>query len=387
MIKWPVFRIEEIASHHPSSLATGPFGSAVSSRNFRASGIPMLRGSNLSTDVGVRLVEDELVYLAHDKAEDFKRSIARRGDLIFTCWGTVGQVGLIDKNSRYAEYIVSNKQMKLTPDRRIADSEFLYYQLSEPSRVREVQDRSIGSTIPGFNLGQLRAVKVYLPPIAEQKAIAEVLGALDDKIAANTRIAETALSLAHALYHSSVADQSERVELRELIGFEYGRSLPASTRTAGEVRVVGSGGVTGMHDTALVDRAGIVVGRKGSMGTVHWIDGPHYPIDTTFYVVNRSPYPDEFLYFALEVAGFSGMNSDSAVPGLNRDAALSETTRIPSLDGLRSFQESVPSLFILRATLARESQTLAELRDTLLPALMDGTIRVKDAIATTEEVL
>ena len=126
MSEWQHVTVEELAAAEPNAMATGPFGSSISSKFFVDEGVPVIRGSNLSEKVGTRLDESKLAFVTEEKAQELARSIARRGDLIFTCWGTIGQVGLIDERSQYEEYIVSNKQMKLTPDPDKADSLFLY---------------------------------------------------------------------------------------------------------------------------------------------------------------------------------------------------------------------------------------------------------------------
>ena len=87
--------VEDIKAPIQNALATGPFGSAIGSRFFADSGVPVIRGGNLSQDVGTRLIDNGYVFIAPDKAQEFSRSFARRGDLIFTCWGTIDQVGLI----------------------------------------------------------------------------------------------------------------------------------------------------------------------------------------------------------------------------------------------------------------------------------------------------
>ena len=204
--EWRRVRVEDIKSSAPSALATGPFGSAIGSRFFQDSGVPVLRGSNLSEDVGTRLVEEDLAFLSPAKAAEFRRSVARRGDLVFTCWGTIGQVGLIDDRSHFPEYIVSNKQMKLTPDPDKADSQFLYYLFSSPEMVAYVRSAGIGSSVPGFNLGQLRQMPILLPPLAEQRRIAGILGALDDKIELNRQTSQTLESMARALFKSWFVD-------------------------------------------------------------------------------------------------------------------------------------------------------------------------------------
>ncbi|RYD85477.1 MAG: restriction endonuclease subunit S [Verrucomicrobiaceae bacterium] len=206
MTGWQTVAIEEIAAPTPNALSTGPFGSAISSKFFRDTGVPVIRGSNLSGELGVRLIDKRLVFIDQELADTFERSKVRQGDLVFTCWGTVDQVGLIDKRSRYSTYIISNKQMKLTPDPSKASSLFLYYTFSSPAFLDTIIAHAIGSSVPGFNLGQLRKMQITLPPLSEQIAIAEVLGTLDDKIEANRKLAATLEAMARALFKSWFVD-------------------------------------------------------------------------------------------------------------------------------------------------------------------------------------
>ena len=196
--EWRECTVDDLKSSAPNALATGPFGSAISSRFFADRGIPVIRGSNLSQDVGHRLIDDGLVFLSEEKAKEFSRSMARPGDLIFTCWGTIDQVGLVDGRSRFATYVVSNKQMKFTPDPQRADSLFLDDLFSNPEMRTAIRDQGIGSSVPGFNLGQLRSIRVRMPPLTEQRAIAHILGTLDDKIELNRRMNKTLEAMARA---------------------------------------------------------------------------------------------------------------------------------------------------------------------------------------------
>ncbi len=203
---WTEVTVEEIAAKSPNALATGPFGSSISARFFQGSGVPVIRGNNLSENVEHRLLEDNLAFLSTEKAQEFERSKVRAGDLIFTCWGTIGQVGLIDKRTTYPEYVISNKQMKLTPDSNKADSLFLYYLFSSPEMFERVKNQAIGTSVPGFNLGQLRSLTLKLPPLSEQHTIATILGSLDDKIELNRRINVTLEGLARAIFQSWFVD-------------------------------------------------------------------------------------------------------------------------------------------------------------------------------------
>ena len=204
--EWRTVTVEEIKAPSENALATGPFGSSISSKFFVDSGVPVIRGSNLSEDVGVRLNDRGLVFVSSEKAKEFSRSTVRKGDLVFTCWGTVNQIGLIDKRADYREYVISNKQMKLTPDPRKANSLFLYYLFSGPELQEIIKNQSIGSSVPGFNLGQLRAMQLRLPELDEQHAIAHILGSLDDKIDLNRQMNETLEAMARAIFKSWFVD-------------------------------------------------------------------------------------------------------------------------------------------------------------------------------------
>jgi type I restriction enzyme S subunit len=206
MSTWIEYSVGDIAAQAPHALATGPFGSSISSRFFQADGIPVIRKGNLSQDVGTRLIDDDWVFVSEDKAAEFSRSIVRCGDLVFTCWGTIDQVGLIDDSAKYAQYVISNKQMKLTPDPARFDSYFLYYLFKSSTFRDRIRSIAIGSSVPGFNLGQLRKKRIRAPEVAEQRTIAHVLRVLDDKIQLNRRISRELEELARILFTSWFVD-------------------------------------------------------------------------------------------------------------------------------------------------------------------------------------
>lgn len=235
-----------------------------------------------------------------------------------------------------------------------------------------------GSAQPSLNRNFLKGIPVRVPCRAEQDAIAEVLGALDDKIAANDRTLALLDSLAEATVDRAVRDVVPR-QLREVAELRYGKALPVAERTPGAVVVYGSGGQLGAHDCALVSQPGIVVGRKGTVGAVYWADGPHYPIDTTYYVVPRGGVTAHALFYALRNARLSELNSDSAVPGLNRDEAYVQWVRVPAEAGSGDLCAQLESAFELARQTRRESAALARTRDQLLPLLMSGKVTVKEA--------
>jgi len=90
--------------------------------------------------------------------------------------------------------------MKLTPHPDKADSFFLYYYFSSPQVQEQIIGNNIGSSVPGFNLGQLKTMVLNLPPLPEQKAIASVLSSLDDKIGLLHRQNKTLEAIAETFF-------------------------------------------------------------------------------------------------------------------------------------------------------------------------------------------
>lgn len=127
--------------------------------------------------------------------------------------------------------------------------------------------------------------------------------------------------------------------------FTYGKGLPAKKRNPdGYFLVYGSNGPVGTHDQPLVDEPGIVIGRKGTVGSVHFVPKPFWPIDTTFYVVSAPGRHLKYTYYLLKSIGLREMNADSAVPGLNRDAAHAKAIAVPPLPEQRAIAHILGSL-------------------------------------------
>lgn len=144
----------------------------------------------------------------------------------------------------------------------------------------------------------------------------------------------------------------------EFCPFIYGKNLPASKRNPGKIKVYGSNGVVGLHNEPLINEPGIIIGRKGTVGTVHYSNGPFWAIDTTFYVTASSRRDLKFTFYVLKSLGLEKMNSDSAVPGLNRDTAHACKLNIPPLPVQKKIS------FVL-SSLDNKIEVLKEMNDTL----------------------
>lgn len=149
--------------------------------------------------------------------------------------------------------------------------------------------------------------------------------------------------------------------------FAYGKGLPERDRRGGSVPVFGSNGVVGWHDEFAVNGAGIIIGRKGTVGSVILSGTPFWPIDTTFYVGEADHRDLRFTAALLQSLGLDQRNSHSAVPGLSRDDAHQLLIRVPSLDEQRriahvlsALDERIEVTSRLIDLLSAAAQTLSE---------------------------
>ena len=156
------------------------------------------------------------------------------------------------------------------------------------------------------------------------------------------------------------------VTVGEFCPFLYGKSLPENIRKEGNIPVVSSSGVTGRHDTALVQTKGIVIGRKGTVGKITRIQEPFWPIDTAFYIADEPKKKDlNFTYYLLQTLGLEHMNSDSAVPGLNRNNAHARTIHVPPLPEQKAIAEILGALDDKIALNRRMCKTLESMAQAL----------------------
>jgi type I restriction enzyme S subunit len=183
---WQLRLVDDIKSPEPHSCVAGPFGSKISSKYFTDEGIPVIRGNNLRDDL-TRFVPEGFVFVSEARAQEYRPQHTHGGDLVFTCWGSIGQVGLIPEDGPYPEYIISNKQLKLRVDRNIADPLFCFYYFASPRYTEYIRNRSIGGAVPGINLGILKSLPIALPSTKVQHHIADILSAYDDLIENNQR--------------------------------------------------------------------------------------------------------------------------------------------------------------------------------------------------------
>jgi type I restriction enzyme, S subunit len=330
---------------------------------------------------------------------------AKAPGVVMGRYGTIGQIYYITR-----DYWPHNTALYVR-DFKSNDPHFIYYLL----QTLDFNAHNDKSSVPGLNRNHLHLIPVTIPAeIEEQRAIASVLGSLDDKIEANRRENETMEATARALFKSWFVDFDPvrakmegrqpagmdaeiaalfpdsfeesalglipagwRVaKLGEVAEFAYGKALKEDTRRIGTVPVYGSNGQVGWHDEALVKAPGIVIGRKGNPGVVTWVQNDFFPIDTTFFLVKTGLIDSlPYLYYYTEMMNLASLGADSAVPGLNRNMAYMSDIVVPNVSVLTAFDGFVIPIFEQMNMSESESHTLAETRNVLLPKLLSGDIK------------
>ena len=382
-------------------------------------GLPFARAGNINEgfrfDDADRFPEEHLARVGN--------KISQPGDVVFTSKGTVGRFAFVrptDPRFVYSPQLCFWRSL----DRETIEPRFLYYWMF--GREFYVQFKGVaGQTDMAeyVSLNDQRRMHITLPPLPKQRAIAHILGTLDDKITLNRRMNETLEAMARAIFKSWFVDfdpvrakaagrdpglpaelaalfpasfqDSElgeipkgwRVEvLGGILELAYGKGLKEGKRHPGAIPVYGSNGQIGWHDEKLVDGPGIVVGRKGNPGVVTWAPTAFFPIDTTFYVVPKDQCPSfHFLFHALRTHDLTSLGADSAVPGLNRSMAYMSQQVVPPVEVLREFESLVEPLQAKVHSNNIQSRTLAAIRDALLPKLLSGELRLRDAERFLEE--
>jgi type I restriction enzyme, S subunit len=202
--EWRDVLLEDLAAPVRNALVGGPFGSDLVSSDYEPAGIPVIRGENLSDG---RWVRGDFVFVSIEKAKKLEANTASALDIIFTQRGAnhYRQVAVVPANEQ-RRFVISQSQMKLTVNRRLADPMFVYYAFRAPKQQEYLLRNAIQTGVPHTNLSILRKTPLRIPSVETQSGIARILGELDDKIELNRRMNETLEAMARALFKSWFVD-------------------------------------------------------------------------------------------------------------------------------------------------------------------------------------
>ena len=169
--------------------------------------------------------------------------------------------------------------------------------------------------------------------------------------------------------------------LGEVVELKYGKSLPATKRDGGLFPVYGSNGVVGNHSEPLVKTEGIIIGRKGSYGEIQLSHSPFFPIDTTYFVDDFYEQPLKYWSYQLKLLPLTELNRSTAIPGLNREDAYSQTIYLPPLAEQKVIADKLDTLLAQVETNKNRLECIPEIlktfRQSVLTAAMSGKLTDK----------
>lgn len=233
------------------------------------------------------------------------------------------------------EGITSNTTFVVKANESKIDKRLLpFIMLSEGFTQHSIKN-SKGSVNPYINWKDLASYEFLLPPMEQQFELYKLLSSIDDVLENELQLVSKLNTLRKSYMGKFQTSSSnwEKVKIKQLMNFNYGKPLKESERLTGDYQVVSSSGVQGTHNDFVVEGPGIVVGRKGNVGEITWVENSFWPIDTAYYVTLKKEYhfiPLKFIFFLLQSTNFKKFSIATAVPGLNRDDALSMNVYIPA---------------------------------------------------------
>ncbi len=428
--EWQTVRIEEIAE----KVSMGPFGSSIKVETFVTDGVPVISGQHLH---GFK-VNDKVGFnfITPTHAERLKNAIVQRGDIIFTHAGNIGQVAFIPENSSFNRYVISQRQFYMRCDKSKVIPEFIvaYFKTPEGQHKLLANRSQVGVPSIARPVTYLRTIEIPLPALPEQRAIAHILGTLDDKIELNRRMNETLEAMARAIFKSwfvdfdpvrakaegrdtglpkeiaglfpdgfedselgeiprgwKVTSVGEVFELNPTERIQKGKATPyldmASVPTHGSypdqpiLRPFTSGSKFRNGDTLLARITPCLENGKTALiqllpeGEIAWGS-------TEFIVIRaREPFPNEFGYLLARDSAFreNAIQSMSGTSGRQRvqeDSLAAFKIVQPDRKILKYFGTQVHKWFQLIKLNSEQIFSLVQTRDNLLPKLFSGEIRI-----------
>jgi len=353
----------------------------------RTDGFRIIRVADIR---GGRIALDSPDFVSAEYARQIGSKAAQAGDVLLTTKGTVGRVAIVPDLTQDAVYSPQLCWFRVHGHEHLS-ARFLSYWLSSAEFTSQASHLQ-GNTdmAPYISLFDLRKSSITLPVREEQEAIADVLGALDDKIASNNWLIESADMLMHQTFVS--AAPSIRVPLSSTASFVNGKAFTKGASGSGRVVVriaelnSGLSGSTVFSDAIVADqhvaRAGdILFAWSGSLTLHRWFRDDAIVNQHIFKVIPNPETPAWLSYELIrsKLDDFKGTAADKATTmGHIQRHHLDELVSVPSRETIAHLSPAMEALWHLALNAERENLTLAATRDTLLPQLLSGRLRIRD---------
>ena len=321
--------------------------------------------------------------LAGRDAPSRAKRLVRANDVLFaTVRPTLQRIAIVP--DELDGQVCSTGYFVLRPKPQV-DSRFLFYSLFTAPFCEQMKKLQKGASYPAVTDGDIRSQEIAFPPLPEQRRIVGILDEAFDGIAVAKANAEKNLQNARALFESHLntvfTNRGEgwiRTTVGQQVLLQREFDITKRQQNSGTIPVVSSGGIKSYHDQAMAVGPGVVIGRKGTLGKVFYVDDDYWPHDTTLWVRDFKGNHPRFVYYFFRSLDVSGLDSGAANPALNRNLVhpievywppVSDQPGIVStMDGLVEMCECLESIY------QRKLAALGELKKSLLDQAFRGAL-------------
>lgn len=390
---WKETTLGEVAE-----VQTGPFGSQLHNEDYVSNGTPIITVENLINNSIAHTADTPMVSI--EDSTRLKKYILKKGDLVFSRVGSVDRCGYV--SAKENGWMFSGRLLRVRSSDSLNDR-YTFYWMTQEATKEFVRKVAVGATMPSINTDLLSQVPIVVPPLPEQRAIAEVLSSLDDKIELLREQNKTLEAIAYALWQKMFVKDTksewEEGSLLDLIVLVGGGTpkTDVSEYWDGTVPWLSAKDITTNHknfifsteknlsekglancSAKLLPKYATVISARGTVGNYCILSSPMAFSQSNYGVL---PQISGCYFFAYLLIAFVVSELKSTAYGSIFDTITTDTFRrhrmlLPPKERIASFEKLVAPLFETMHNNTAQIQTLSALRDTLLPKLMKGTLRV-----------
>ena len=404
-INWRRTALGELETETGGVIQTGPFGSQLHMSDYSDEGTPVVMPTNIRD---MRIDPTDIARVGDEHVDRLVRHQLRPGDILYSRRGDVEKCALVTEHE--TGWLCGTGCLLVRVQGEHIDTRFLAYQLSTPAKRGWIRQHAVGLTMLNLNTGILREVPIELPDFKEQRRIAGVLGALDDKIESNLRTISLSesLILAHfsSLFNSGhvsagtalsdLMDVNPRYSLkRESLAIKVSmQDIPSDFPVINThaVMPVGAGSRFSNGDVLFARISPCL--ENGKTAIVDFLSSSEVGFGSTEFIVlsPRGEISTTWIYALARDPNFrevcrQAMSGSSGRQRLSADFFSRYTIATPKEFDLADFNKATMPLLTLMGARRDENQRLAQLRDALLPELMSGRMRVDEAGCLVSEAL
>lgn len=343
----------------------------------------VLRATNI--DLNTNLLDlSELRYISDKVVVPDSKKVKKYSLLICTASGSkshLGKVAYIDDDYGYA---FGGFMGMITPKNGLVPK-YLFHLMTSEAYKGFISELSDGANINNLKFADLRNFQVPHPKPSEQRRIVGILDKVFDGIANAKANAEKNLQNARALMQSALRSALSargpgwlRTTIGEQVMLQRGFDITKSQQTPGRVPVVSSGGVKSFHNTAMAQAPGVVLGRKGTLGKVFYLEDDFWPHDTTLWIKKFNDNNPRFVYYFFTNLDVIHLDSGAANPALNRNQVHPIEVDWPPIPEQKAIAERLDALAVetqrLESIYQQKLAALDELKKSLLHQAFNGEL-------------